>query len=122
MTDVERQLAALYGEVPEVSCRGLCTDSCGSVAMAPLEQRRIAGKGRVLLPLLGAFEESCPALQDGRCEVYEVRPMVCRLYGAVEGMRCPYGCEPEGGHLPDREGQRLLARVSVLSRRSEVRR
>lgn len=90
--------------------------------MAPMEQRRIAEKGRVLLPLMAAFENACPALQSGRCEVYEVRPMVCRLWGAVEGMQCPYGCVPPAGYLPDREGQRLLARVAVVSRRSEVRR
>jgi hypothetical protein len=108
----------LYAQVPDVGCKGLCVNSCGSVAMSPEEQRRIAERG-VHLPLLAAFVDHCPALRNGRCSVYEVRPMVCRLWGAVEGMKCPYGCQPEGGYLPDAEGHRLLGRVSVISRRAK---
>jgi Fe-S-cluster containining protein len=44
----------------------------------------------------------------GRCAVYGIRPMVCRLWGLVEGMPCPHGCRPDGGLLPDTEGRRLL--------------
>lgn len=46
--------------------------------------------------------------EEHRCSVYEIRPMICRLWGLVRGMPCPYGCRPEGGLLPDEEGQRLL--------------
>jgi Fe-S-cluster containining protein len=80
----------LYAQVPDVGCKGLCVDSCGSVAMSPEERRRIAERG-VHLPLLAAFVGHCPALRNGRCSVYEVRPMVCRLWGAVEGMKCRFG-------------------------------
>jgi hypothetical protein len=59
----------------------------------------------------------CPALSlVGRCTVYEVRPMLCRLWGAVEGMRCDRGCLPVGGLLSDVEGGRLL-RASLGVRR-----
>ena len=34
--------------------------------------------------------------------------MICRLWGMVERMPCPYGCRPDGGLLPDGEGRRLL--------------
>jgi len=34
--------------------------------------------------------------------------MICRLWGLVASMPCPYGCRPEGGLLPDSEGARLL--------------
>jgi hypothetical protein len=114
----ERELDALYASVPEIDCKGLCVDSCGSMGMAPIEQRRIAERG-VRLPLFAAFQDHCPALVDGRCSVYEVRPMICRLWGAVEGMKCPYGCTPDGGYLSDVEGHRLLGRVSVISRRAK---
>jgi hypothetical protein len=43
-----------------------------------------------------------------RCRVYEIRPMICRLWGLVKGMPCPYGCRPDGGLLLDSEGKRLL--------------
>lgn len=31
---------------------------------------------------------------DGRCSVYVVRPLLCRLWGMVDKMRCPHGCVP----------------------------
>ncbi|MDF5756566.1 hypothetical protein P3X83_28565 [Spongiactinospora sp. TRM90649] len=51
----------------------------------------------------------CPALDDARqCRAYEQRPMLCRLWGAVEWMPCTFGCRPAEGLLPDSDGYRLL--------------
>jgi len=38
----------------------------------------------------------CPALdvESGKCKGYEGRPRICRLFGMVEKMKCPHGCEP----------------------------
>jgi Fe-S-cluster containining protein len=30
-----------------------------------------------------------------RCAVYENRPMICRFYGAAEGLECEHGCKPK---------------------------
>src|SRR2546429_6087610 len=55
-------------------------------------------------------------LRNGRCTVYEVRPMICRLWGMVEGMQCPHGCVPEGGHLTeDRKSTRLNSSHGYIS-------
>lgn len=57
----------------------------------------------------------CPALTaDERCGVYEVRPMVCRLWGAAEPMPCPWGCRPAGGLLPAAESDRLMVQSLVV--------
>jgi len=32
----------------------------------------------------------CPYLKNGRCSVYEVRPLACRKYGEVPEMPCQY--------------------------------
>lgn len=54
----------------------------------------------------------CEALSNtGRCLAYDRRPIVCRLWGAVEGMPCPYGCRPAPRPLTDREGFELLVRA-----------
>jgi Fe-S-cluster containining protein len=38
----------------------------------------------------------CNMLQDdGSCKVYDVRPYVCRIWGAVRAMQCPHGCRPD---------------------------
>lgn len=52
---------------------------------------------RAVLTLLREGHYTCPALQDGQCSVYDVRPMICRVWGASEDLVCPYGCRPEPG-------------------------
>lgn len=121
-------LDRVYARLPLVSCRGLCQVGCGSVVMAGMEQTRIRERHGVELPLAGVFgantartalglpDNRCPALdRAGRCRVYLDRPLVCRLYGVVRGMRCPYGCEPERW-LPEHEARALIASVEELSR------
>lgn len=126
-SDAYARLDALYADIPDVACRGLCQLGCSSVAMTPLEQQRIAERHGMTLPLATAppgvpvlhpgqqEAEHCPALaDDGRCQVYADRPLVCRMYGAVQGLECPFGCEPEGGLLDRDRSRRLLLRVVTL--------
>ena len=92
-------MQALYAELPHVECKRLCRQCCGPVvqsgSLTRLEFERIAD-----------YKPSPPDPQDfmacsmldgehGTCRVYELRPMICRLWGVVPSMRCPYGCEPE---------------------------
>ena len=104
----ERTLDALYAKVPEGKCKGLCQESCGPIRMSRAEWLRIkkrAGSGATTLRPGGV----CPLLTDaGNCSVYSIRPMVCRLWGVVESMPCPWGCMPEDGLLADEEGYKLL--------------
>lgn len=103
-------LRALYDELPSIDCKGLCWNSCGAIDASPVERAHIADLG-VEIPVF--TEEAaqrwarnepdyCPAFSLGAqglgkpgCTVYEQRPMICRLWGLNEDMRCPYGCEPE---------------------------
>lgn len=125
MTD---QLDAVYEQIPDAGCRGLCVIGCTSMAMTPLEQRRIAERHGVELPLATAPHGSpmlapgqvnadhCPALdQRGLCTVYADRPLVCRLFGSADGLECPFGCVPAGGRLPRTTARRLFLRVLTLS-------
>lgn len=110
----KRELKALYDELPHIECRGKCWDSCGPIEMSVIERRQVeAALGKPLAVTDGVNScLTCNALTPlGTCSVYEVRPMVCRLWGMTETMRCPYGCVPEGGHLSDEEGFSLLGRA-----------
>lgn len=110
------QLDAAYAQIPDAGCKGLCQDSCHSLGMARVEQRRIRQATAVRLPLVHAGGP-CPALgADGRCGVYEVRPLVCRLFAAVDDplLVCEHGCTPQGGPLPAAEGSRLMRDVRAL--------
>lgn len=88
---------ALYAQIPHVDCKGLCVDACGVIEATDAERERLPG-----LPLAddaqARYERDghyhCPLLVAGLCSVYERRPLVCRLYGAVDlpVLVCPFGC------------------------------
>jgi hypothetical protein len=109
----EQELRAIYESLPRLECRRLCHGSCGPVVMSGLEWER----------LIEAHEErECDAdlvspyleRESGLCGAYELRPLICRLWGATERLRCEFGCEPERA-LSDAEVEALVARVEALS-------
>lgn len=113
------RIAELYAQIPSVACQRLCQHSCGPVEMSLLERGRINRSGRVHLPLLMDIPPAlrllghCAALDgDGSCSVYDLRPVICRLWGASEDLPCPHGCEPEGGPLSHRDTMRIMAAVT----------
>lgn len=109
--DREQTMDAIYAKLPTMTCKGLCQAGCHSVGMNRVEQARIEREHQIRLPLMAAFgADTCPALNvSGRCSVYQHRPLVCQLWGMVPSMRCPHGCEPDGGMLTEQEGRLLLA-------------
>ncbi|AZM47873.1 hypothetical protein DMB38_20610 [Streptomyces sp. WAC 06738] len=110
-------LDALYRSLPRMECKGRCASACGPVPLSPLERQRIRERGFpwvdgrvVTLPLGQKGGTTCSALdvEGGRCRIYEDRPLICRIWGVVKSLECPWGCVPEGGHLDDTEGLRLV--------------
>jgi Fe-S-cluster containining protein len=105
-------LIELYAELPALNCKRLCAESCGPVAMGRVEWQsvcRALGEER-----RGGLDLVCPILEDGLCAAHEVRPMLCRLWGLVETMKCPWGCVPER-YLTAEEGYEFLGRASEIS-------
>ena len=109
----DERLTALYATLPAIDCQGLCSDSCGPIEMSVRERDRIErAAGRKVTCGAGA---SCSMLTaDRRCGQYELRPLICRMWGVVESLPCPYGCVPEGGRLPDEDGYRLLVAADEI--------
>lgn len=96
----------VYAAVPAIACKGLCHGSCGPV---PATHREIeAINAASLIPFGTRADGYCAMLAAGRCSVYAQRPLLCRLWGVTEKMRCPHGCEPERW-LTDAESKGLLA-------------
>ena len=57
---------------------------------------------------------SCVFLDGNRrCLVYDMRPMICRVYGVSLGLPCPHGCVPERW-LTDEEGRDFVARAMAI--------
>lgn len=113
--DPQVQLAKLYADLPTLTCQGLCHVTCVTVPLVRPEQQRIQRWHGVRLPMVSGTGR-CQALSDdNRCTVYEDRPLICRLWGLVPSMRCPFGCEPEGGFLTAAQGRAFSARLFELS-------
>jgi len=123
--EAARALEAIYSRIPSVPCKRLCSECCGPISMEVIEYAYIFGKqpaprefemfGRtpmVINPVTG----DCPKLsRDGACMVYDRRPAICRLWGAVKAMACPFGCEPERW-LSDNEANAILRQVESLDK------
>jgi hypothetical protein len=110
-----QRLEAVYAKLPKLDCKGLCQACCGPIGMTPVEHERMAERNQPMKVehqrdgVLFSTAWTCPQLAgNGRCTVYAVRPMVCRLWGLVRSMACPHGCVPEGGFLDEREGHLLF--------------
>lgn len=127
----EEALRELYAQVPEIpGCTGECWRSCGPIELSDHERRRLRARGYEIGDarklVVEGFEAGvephyCPALgPDGKCSVYEDRPMICRIWGAVEDMPCPFGCVPEGGWLSAEEGFRLVTETVAIGGGSQA--
>lgn len=90
----------IYAGVPGINCKGLCHASCGPIAASDREIdhfEKTTGKSFPdALKVLSSTEMRCPHLNVlNRCNVYQNRPLICRLWGIAEEMPCIFGCAPE---------------------------
>jgi Fe-S-cluster containining protein len=115
--------AGLYAQIPDVQCKGLCQEACGPIDMHPYERARIRQAGvqipapeKALAQLVIGGDYTCPALVDGGCSVYDLRPIICRAWGASEAMPCDHGCRPTSGPLLSEEKTRRLVEESKSPR------
>lgn len=91
---IDAELDALYAGLPAIDCQGYCHDSCGPIETSIRERARIEHAAGVKLTC--GIGPSCSMLTaERRCSVYELRPLICRLWGLTRSMPCPYGCKPE---------------------------
>ena len=114
-SDQDAALDAVYAQIPDVGCKGLCKASCGPIEMSYRERSRIRENTGITIPpaaqLIKSGSLTCPALTDeGQCGAYRYRPYVCRAWGASEEMPCRWGCRPADGRplLDAGETYRLL--------------
>lgn len=131
-----QQIDRLYTQLPTINCKGLCVECCGPICMTDMEADRISKQvpdfplkkttiglesGQVLGEGYVSDCLRCPLLSnEGRCTVYSIRPLICRLWGMVQSMRCPFGCTPSRWVTP-RESFKLLSEAERISKRSMPR-
>lgn len=114
MSEATKQLDALYEALPQMNCKGLCHECCGPIAMSRVEWQRI--QVQLGYTPKGTPDLVCPMLdrKTNRCSVYAIRPVICRLWGALPSMPCPHGCQPER-MLDESEGHVYLFQADLIS-------
>jgi hypothetical protein len=110
---VDAAHAALYARLPALDCRRECAHACGPIVATEVEWARIASATGG--PTWGD-DTVCPHLDRDAalCRAHALRPLICRLWGVVETMPCPHGCEPERW-LSAAEADALIDEVIALA-------
>lgn len=100
----------LYAQVPAFDCEPGCTACCGVVAMTAWEWGSVQDK-RQASPSCTA----CPYAAGGSCAIHAQRPLICRLFGAVDNplLQCPKGRGPPR-KLPSAHARRLMQAYEQL--------
>jgi hypothetical protein len=106
------QLEEIYLSLPKVHCLGKCQLACGPIPLFPVEVENVKGKGHALPK---ANEDLvCSKLSGvGTCSMYRDRPLICRLFGAAEGLECPYGCKRDRALSPQ-EAEEITNKIHAL--------
>lgn len=78
----------LRKQIPNFECKPGCTDCCGPVPFSRWEWAQVKDQR-----ISDGIE--CPYATKEGCEIYEQRPILCRLMGAVPRLECPHGCGPK---------------------------
>lgn len=94
MTKNHRTLRYLRDNIPSFACKPGCHDCCGPVTASSEEMAMLPEKSDEVHDIALA-ELNCPYLGEKGCEVYEERPLICRLFGTTPKLPCPNGCAPQ---------------------------
>ncbi|MGO4260779.1 YkgJ family cysteine cluster protein [Lysobacter sp. TAB13] len=93
MTRNDQKIDELRRRIPSFTCIVGCHDCCGPVTASSEEMARLPVKSEAEHDAALA-ELSCPHLGSHGCEVYNERPLICRLFGTTPQLLCPNGQRP----------------------------
>lgn len=94
MTKNSQKIRFFRERIPTFACTPGCHDCCGPVTASSEEVSRLPEKTDQEHEQALA-ELNCPYLGEHGCEVYEERPLICRLFGTTPRMPCPNNQAPE---------------------------
>jgi len=94
MTNNSQKIRFFRERIPTFACTPGCHDCCGPVTASSEEVSRLPEKTDQEHEQALA-ELNCPYLGKHGCEVYDERPLICRLFGTTPRMPCPNNQAPE---------------------------
>lgn len=86
----------IYDMIPTFECIDGCTDCCGIVPFSGFEWEQLKPDEIKTKSFAEIIENpACPFIEDGKhCGIYEKRPLMCRIYGTIENLKCPHDKKP----------------------------
>jgi len=96
----------LRKQIPAFKCKEGCTDCCGMVPFSNWEWAQVKDQ-RI------ATKVKCPYASKDGCEIYKDRPIICRLFGTVEKLKCPHGCRPDR-RLSKKKEQEIMKKYTEV--------
>jgi Fe-S-cluster containining protein len=94
MRDNFQKIEFFRKRIPSFVCKPGCHDCCGPVTASSEEMSRLPEKSDAEHETALA-NLSCPHLGPHGCQVYDERPLICRLFGTTPRLACPEGKRPE---------------------------
>ncbi|MCY1291546.1 hypothetical protein D9M68_632500 [compost metagenome] len=94
MSCTSRKIDQLRRQIPNFACVPGCHDCCGPVTASSEEMSRLPVKSDAEHDAALAHW-NCVHLGPQGCEVYDQRPLICRLFGTTPSLPCPRGRGPE---------------------------
>ena len=105
----EKEIKELYEKIPPSVCGKDCAKCCTNIIQFTASEEKMMGGDE--------WDGQCSHLIGGRCSVYDRRPLICRLYGTSELLRCE-GCKPER-YLSEKETEEII-HIYVRYRKAEA--
>ena len=106
-----RTLDELYALIPKIECIPGCIQCCGHIPWSVEEFSRLPTEYKELVHI---FQMKCGlAKQDVGCVAHKYRPLICRLFGVVEGIPCPAGVKAD--HLLSGEEAGAIVREYITN-------
>ena len=95
--EIKKRLEDIYSQIPSFDCKH-CHQCEGPIVWFEPEEIMMRDylKKHNMKYLKWSKEQfernknKCPYLKKGRCSIYEVRPIVCRLQGVVPDLPCKH--------------------------------
>ncbi len=92
---INKKLKKIYSKIPKINCHH-CHFCCGPIVWFEPEKIVIEdymrkNKIKKVVWTLDEFKKNdmkCPYLFNDRCVIYDVRPIICRLFGVIQELKC----------------------------------
>lgn len=93
MLNISQKVKFFRRRIPSFECIPGCHDCCGPVTTSSYEISTLPVKSEAEHDV-ALTNLSCPYLGEKGCEVYDDRPLICRLFGTTPRLPCPHGRHP----------------------------